>query len=181
MKAAELVEMDNESLAGKLKESRRELYELRFKLAVGQLDDHRQIRKVRLDIARIMTSLRQRELGLSVDPGATDLITTSAPAPKAQPKAEVTDAEEPAGPEAAATVGTTEAKSSKATKVAKPAIKKTAARGKAIPKAVTRRVGKTVSKSAKAAPKTGGRPTRASAKKTADKKTASKKTAEETE
>jgi large subunit ribosomal protein L29 len=64
MTGEELRVLDREELVGQLKTSRRELYELRFKLAVGQLDDHRQIRKVRHDIARILTSLRQRELGL---------------------------------------------------------------------------------------------------------------------
>jgi len=65
MKAEELTELDAEELASRLRDSRRELYELRFKLAVGQLDDHRQIRKVRHDIARILTSIRQRDLGLA--------------------------------------------------------------------------------------------------------------------
>ena len=60
----DLRELDQEELDARLKQSRRELYELRFKLAVGQLDDHRQIRKVRSDIARILTFRRQRELGL---------------------------------------------------------------------------------------------------------------------
>jgi large subunit ribosomal protein L29 len=64
MTGEELRVLDSEELQGQLKTSRRELYELRFKLAVGQLDDHRQIRKVRHDIARILTSMRQRELGL---------------------------------------------------------------------------------------------------------------------
>ena len=64
MNAEELRVLDVGELDGQLKTSRRELYELRFKLAVGQLDDHRQIRKVRSDIARILTFKRQRELGL---------------------------------------------------------------------------------------------------------------------
>ena len=59
--------LDVDELLGRLKTSRRELYELRFKLAVGQLDDHRQIRKVRQDIAQILTFKRQRELGLLQD------------------------------------------------------------------------------------------------------------------
>jgi large subunit ribosomal protein L29 len=62
--AEELRVLDREELEGQLKTSRRELYELRFKIAVGQLDDHRQIRKVRQDIARVLTFLRQRDLGL---------------------------------------------------------------------------------------------------------------------
>ena len=54
MKVEELRTLDAEELEGKLKDARRELYELRFKLAVGQLDNHRQIRQVRKDIAQIL-------------------------------------------------------------------------------------------------------------------------------
>jgi large subunit ribosomal protein L29 len=60
MKTEELTTLDAEELEGKLKDARRELYELRFKLAVGQLDNHRQIRQVRKDIARILTVVHQR-------------------------------------------------------------------------------------------------------------------------
>jgi large subunit ribosomal protein L29 len=60
MKPEELRTLDAEELDGKLKDARRELYELRFKLAVGQLDNHRQIRQVRKDIARILTIVHQR-------------------------------------------------------------------------------------------------------------------------
>jgi large subunit ribosomal protein L29 len=60
MKVEELRTLDAEELDGKLKDARRELYELRFKLAVGQLDNHRQIRQVRKDIAQILTIVHQR-------------------------------------------------------------------------------------------------------------------------
>lgn len=63
MKAEELRTLDGEELTSRLKGARRELYELRFKLAVGQLDDHRQIRKVRKDIAKILTVVHARRLG----------------------------------------------------------------------------------------------------------------------
>jgi large subunit ribosomal protein L29 len=63
VKAEELQTLDAEGLSSRLKGARRELYELRFKLAVGQLDDHRQIRKVRKDIARILTVVHARRLG----------------------------------------------------------------------------------------------------------------------
>ena len=64
MKAEELQTLDGEELSSRLKGARRELYELRFKLAVGQLDDHRQIRKVRKEIARILTVVHARRLAL---------------------------------------------------------------------------------------------------------------------
>ena len=88
MKAEELTELDAEELASRLRDSRRELYELRFKLAVGQLDDHRQIRKVRHDIARILTSIRQRDLGLVAEPVVVE--------PAAEPAATEPAAAEPA-------------------------------------------------------------------------------------
>jgi large subunit ribosomal protein L29 len=55
--------LEGDELANRLKLARRELYELRFKIAVGQLEDSSQIRKIRKDIARILTVIRQRELG----------------------------------------------------------------------------------------------------------------------
>ena len=69
MKAEELRALDSEELTSRLKGARRELYELRFKLAVGQLDDHRQIRRARRDIARILTVVHQRRLGIPVPAG----------------------------------------------------------------------------------------------------------------
>jgi large subunit ribosomal protein L29 len=70
VKAEELRALDADELTSRLKGARRELYELRFKLAVGQLDDHRQIRKARRDIARILTVVHQRRLGIPVPAGA---------------------------------------------------------------------------------------------------------------
>jgi large subunit ribosomal protein L29 len=63
VKAEDLRTLDGDELTSRLKGARRELYELRFKLAVGQLDDHRQIRKVRKDIAKILTVVHARRLG----------------------------------------------------------------------------------------------------------------------
>ncbi len=62
----ELRGLDQDDLGGRLKQARRELYELRFKLAVGQLEDHRQIRNVRKDIARVLTVIHERELGMVI-------------------------------------------------------------------------------------------------------------------
>src|SRR2546430_12770977 len=49
----------------RLRSARRELYELRFKHAVGQLENSSQISKARHDIARIMTVLRERDFGIA--------------------------------------------------------------------------------------------------------------------
>ena len=45
-----------------------ELFNLRFQMATGQMDNNRRLRTVRHDIARIYTVMRERELGLSVGP-----------------------------------------------------------------------------------------------------------------
>ena len=67
-KASELRELGNEELLAKLREAKEELFNLRFQMATGQLDNNRRLRTVRSDIARIYTILHERELGLSVAP-----------------------------------------------------------------------------------------------------------------
>jgi large subunit ribosomal protein L29 len=64
MKVDELRSLEADELGVRLRTSRRELYELRFKHAVGQLENASQISKVRHDIARIMTVLRERDFGI---------------------------------------------------------------------------------------------------------------------
>jgi large subunit ribosomal protein L29 len=65
---SELRELHDEELQSRLRESKEELFNLRFQMATGQLDNNRRLRLVRHDIARIYTILRERELGLSVAP-----------------------------------------------------------------------------------------------------------------
>ena len=60
--------MTNVDLETKLREAKEELFNLRFQMATGQMDNHRRLRTVRHDIARIYTVMRERELGLSVSP-----------------------------------------------------------------------------------------------------------------
>ena len=91
MKVDELRELEEDQLADRMRAARRELYELRFKHAVGQLENSSQISKVRHDIARIMTVLSERELGL----------VTHVPAPETAPAA-VAEKDEGFEPEAAA-------------------------------------------------------------------------------
>ncbi len=62
MGASELVVMDTEELESRLEESRRELFNLRFQLATGQLDNTARMRTVRKDVARILTVLRDRDI-----------------------------------------------------------------------------------------------------------------------
>lgn len=69
--AAELRELTAEELVLRLKESKEELFNLRFQMATGQLDNNRRLRTVRKNIARIYTIMRERELGLSLSPDET--------------------------------------------------------------------------------------------------------------
>ncbi|MFD1673143.1 50S ribosomal protein L29 [Alicyclobacillus fodiniaquatilis] len=65
MKATELVGLSSEELESRVDELKGELFNLRFQLATGQLENPMRIRQVRKDIARVKTILRQRELGIS--------------------------------------------------------------------------------------------------------------------
>ena len=62
MKAVEIHEMDDSELASKLKDTRAELFNLRFRLATGQLDNPARIKDVKKDIARLQTEIRAREI-----------------------------------------------------------------------------------------------------------------------
>jgi large subunit ribosomal protein L29 len=64
LKVDELRVLEADELGMRLRTARRELYELRFRHAVGQLENSSQISKVRHDIARIMTVLRERDFGI---------------------------------------------------------------------------------------------------------------------
>ncbi|MBN9098317.1 MULTISPECIES: 50S ribosomal protein L29 [unclassified Pseudonocardia] len=66
--AAELRELTDEELTLRVREAKEELFNLRFQMATGQLDNNRRLRVVRHDIARIYTIMRERELGLSAAP-----------------------------------------------------------------------------------------------------------------
>lgn len=50
-----LREMSAEDLAEHLKQQRRKLFEVRFQQATGQVENHRQVRELRREIARAMT------------------------------------------------------------------------------------------------------------------------------
>ncbi len=67
MKASELRKMSNEELEAKLKELKAELFNLRFQLAVNQLENPMRISAVKKDIARVKTILTQNELQSRAD------------------------------------------------------------------------------------------------------------------
>jgi large subunit ribosomal protein L29 len=62
--------LTDEELETRLREGKEELFNLRFQVATGQLDNNRRLQTVRRDIARIYTVMRERELGI------TAMVTT---------------------------------------------------------------------------------------------------------
>ena len=67
--AGELRNLTQEELVTKLRESKEELFNLRFQGATGQLESHGRLRAVRKDIARIYTIIRE--------PGITPMLEMS--------------------------------------------------------------------------------------------------------
>lgn len=65
MKINDIKAMSNEELNAKVYLLKEELFHLRRKKAVGQLEHAEQVRAIRKDIARIYTVLRERELGIN--------------------------------------------------------------------------------------------------------------------
>jgi len=61
-RAMELRELADDELENRLAESRRELLNLRFQLATGQLDNVARIPQVRREVARVLTVLRERDI-----------------------------------------------------------------------------------------------------------------------
>jgi large subunit ribosomal protein L29 len=59
---SELRDLPQEELSARLESAKEELFNLRFQLATGQLDNPMRIKEVRHEIARIMTLFTQREL-----------------------------------------------------------------------------------------------------------------------
>ena len=62
MKANEIRKMSSEDLNNKVNELKNELFNLRFRLATGQLDNPSSTKNVKRDIARVKTIIREREL-----------------------------------------------------------------------------------------------------------------------
>jgi len=61
----ELRGLDDDELVTRLREAKEELFNLRFQVATGQLENHGRLRAVRRDIARVYTIMRERELGIT--------------------------------------------------------------------------------------------------------------------
>jgi large subunit ribosomal protein L29 len=58
----ELRELPDAELRARLETAKEELFNLRFQLATGQLDNPMRIKQLRHDVARLLTLLREREL-----------------------------------------------------------------------------------------------------------------------
>ncbi len=67
-KAAELRELPTDELLARIESSKEELFNLRFQLATGQLDNPQRLKEVRHEVARIATVLSEREI--EQEPGA---------------------------------------------------------------------------------------------------------------
>jgi large subunit ribosomal protein L29 len=81
MKPNEVRELETEDLHVRIAELKEELFNLRFQLATGQLDNHSRIRQVRGDVARIRTILRERDY----EALAAARTQAQAPAPAPEP------------------------------------------------------------------------------------------------
>jgi large subunit ribosomal protein L29 len=65
MQAFEIRNLSDDEIRTKIDESYEELFNLRFQLTIGQAKDTNQISKVKKDVARLKTVLRQRQLETS--------------------------------------------------------------------------------------------------------------------
>ncbi|HCY1054690.1 TPA: 50S ribosomal protein L29 [Staphylococcus aureus] len=62
MKAKEIIDLTTSEIEEQIKSSKEELFNLRFQLATGQLEETARIRTVRKTIARLKTVAREREI-----------------------------------------------------------------------------------------------------------------------
>lgn len=60
--AAELRELSDDELAQEFADNKEELFNLRFQIVTGQLDNPRRIKEVKREIARVLTVMREREI-----------------------------------------------------------------------------------------------------------------------
>ncbi len=62
MTATELRELPDDELRQRYAEAKEELFNLRFQAVTGQLDDPRRLSRIRREIARVLTVMREREI-----------------------------------------------------------------------------------------------------------------------
>ena len=66
-KVREIRDLGEVELMEKLESLKEELFNLRFQLATGQLDNPMRIKEARHEVARILTVLREREIEAELD------------------------------------------------------------------------------------------------------------------
>src|SRR5437763_15115045 len=66
-KAVERRELPDDELYVRIESAKEELFNLRFQLATGQLDNTARLKVLRHDVARLATVLREREIELVLD------------------------------------------------------------------------------------------------------------------
>ncbi len=66
-KVREIRDLGEVELMEKLESLKEELFNLRFQLATGQLDNPMRIKQARHEVARILTVLREREIEVELD------------------------------------------------------------------------------------------------------------------
>ena len=64
MKASELRALSIAELRQKEKELRKELMDMRFQKSIGRLDNPAKYRQLKRDLARVLTVIREKELGI---------------------------------------------------------------------------------------------------------------------
>jgi large subunit ribosomal protein L29 len=64
LKLKEFRDLSTDDLKKQLEDTHQELFNLRFRLSTKQLVNHREVRRVKKKIARLMTLLAERELGI---------------------------------------------------------------------------------------------------------------------
>ncbi|MDX9954761.1 MAG: 50S ribosomal protein L29 [Anaerolineae bacterium] len=69
MQTSELRELTQDEMRLRLRETRRELFNLRQQWYAGSLEDSNRIKAVRREIARILTVLHERELAVELEEG----------------------------------------------------------------------------------------------------------------
>ncbi|NGP45848.1 50S ribosomal protein L29 [Bacillaceae bacterium SIJ1] len=65
MKANEIRELTTSEIEQKVQSLKEELFNLRFQLATGQLENTARVREVKKSIARLKTVVREREIGIA--------------------------------------------------------------------------------------------------------------------
>ncbi len=81
MKAETLRDLSPDELAAKSDELREQLLKLRFQQTTGQIENPQMLRAIRKDIARVLTIMREKELGKEVPTAPLEAAAATADEP----------------------------------------------------------------------------------------------------